>query len=204
MDDIRVGETTLSSFKVTLEPEEVSAATEKERITWRPEVFVQGRFSFSPVRSAEPISITDFHLTRLEIGWSGRLTTHFGMGFEVKIHDAIYGEPRSMLNDAFVEYEFSNHLKIRLGQFVKPFGFDVQQSTSLRESPERAMFAGYFFPAKRDRGIMVSGDLKDYGNRALKNVSYSFGLFSGNLFFDKTRSEPNFVARRARRSSALI
>jgi hypothetical protein len=116
------------------------------------------------------------------------------MGFEVKVHNAVYGEPRGMLNDAFVEYEFSDHLKVRAGQFVKPFGFDVQQSTSARESPERGMFAGYFFPGERDRGIMVSGDLNAFSNHALKNVYYSFALFSGNLFLEKARSQPNFVA----------
>jgi phosphate-selective porin len=65
-----------------------------------------------------------------------------------------------LVNDAFVEYYLNDHTTIRAGQFVKPFGFDIQQSSSVRESPERAIFAGYFFPGQRDRGILLSGDLR--------------------------------------------
>lgn len=170
-------------------------AKEQGRLSLRPEVFIQGRFSLSPVRSVEARSATDFRLTRLEVGWSGKVTKRVGLGFEIKVHNAVYGQPRGMLNDAFVECQFSDHLKVSAGQFVKPFGFDVQQSSSIRESPERGMFAGYFFPGERDRGIIVSGDLNALNNHALKNVSISLAVLSGNLFFEKAKAQPNFVAR---------
>ena len=50
-------------------------------------------------------------------------------------------------------------MTIRAGQFVKPFGFEVQQPDAVRESPERAMFAGYVFPGERDRGVMLLGNV---------------------------------------------
>jgi hypothetical protein len=195
LDGIKVEAANPAPLEVTLEPEVVKTAKEEGRISLRPEVFIQGRFALSPVRSSEARSETNFQLMRLEVGWSGKLTKRLGMGFEVQVQHAVYGQPRGMLDDAFVEYEFSDHLKVSAGQFVKPFGFDVQQSSSVRESPERGMFAGYFFPGERDRGIMVSGDLNALSHHALKNVSYSFAVFRGNLFFEKAEAQPNFVAR---------
>lgn len=195
LDGIEVDAAKPIALEVTLEPESIEVAKEQGRLSLRPEVFIQGRFSLSPVRSVEARSATDFRLTRLEVGWSGKVTKRVGLGFEIKVHNAVYGQPRGMLNDAFVECQFSDHLKVSAGQFVKPFGFDVQQSSSIRESPERGMFAGYFFPGERDRGIIVSGDLNALNNHALKNVSISLAVLSGNLFFEKAKAQPNFVAR---------
>ena len=81
------------------------------------------------------------------------------MGFEIQYHPAPAGAPTEFVNDAFLEYYPSDPITIRVGQFVKPFGFDIQQSSSRREAPERGMFAGYFFPGQRDRGVMVSARL---------------------------------------------
>src|SRR6266496_3757335 len=41
--------------------------------------------------------------------------------------------------DAFIEYYLSDHATVRVGQFIKPFGFQIQQSSARRESPERGI-----------------------------------------------------------------
>ena len=94
----------------------------------------------------------------METRWSGRLSPKVGLGFELQYHPAPDGSAFEIVNDAFVEYYPSDRVSVRVGQFVKPFGFDIQQSSADRESPERGIFAGYFFPGQRDRGVMLHAE----------------------------------------------
>jgi hypothetical protein len=43
------------------------------------------------------------------------------------------------------------------GQFIWPFGFELQNSSSSREMPERARAIRTLFAGERDRGVMLSG-----------------------------------------------
>ena len=124
-----------------------------QEIAAMPELFVQSRFQALPIDDATVSDApTNFELTRMETRWSGRVAPKVGLGFELQYHPAPEGASFEIVNDAFVEFYPSDRLTIRAGQFVKPFGFDIQHSSSDRESPERGIFAGYFFPGQRDRG----------------------------------------------------
>lgn len=162
----------------------------------RPEVFIQSRFSALPVNGG---GISDFDpnfsLTRVETRWSGRVSDRIGAGLELQYHPALDGAAEELVNDAFMEYYLNAHQSLRVGQFVRPFGFDIQQSSSERESPERAIFAGYFFPGQRDRGMMLSGDLDWLEVSPLKNVHYWIGVFNGNRFFNDNNTQANALFR---------
>lgn len=149
----------------------------------KPEIFIQTRYSAAPISDSASEFEPNISLTRIESRWAGRVSERLGAGLEIQFHPAIDGSPEELVNDAFVEYYINDHATIRAGQFVKPFGFDVQQSSGVRESPERGIFAGYFFPGQRDRGAMIFGDLDFADSRALKNVHYFLGAFNGNRFF---------------------
>ena len=97
-------------------------------------------------------------MTRIEAGWAGHLSDRVGVGLELQFHPALEGAAEELVNDAFVELYLTPGLTLRAGQFVKPFGFDVPRSSADREFPERGMFAGYFFPGQRDRGLMLMWD----------------------------------------------
>ena len=113
----------------------------------KPEIFLQTRFSKLLVKgAAEGEADQNFQMTRIEARWAGRLSPRWGAGLELQFHPALEGAPEEIVNDAFMEFYASREVTIRAGQFIKPFGFDIQQSSADREYPERAMFAGYFFP----------------------------------------------------------
>jgi len=131
-------------------------------------------------------------MTRIETRWSGKVSELIGAGLEIQFHPALDGSAEELVNDAFVEYYLNNHATLRVGQFVKPFGFDIQQSSAVRESPERGIFAGYFFPGQRDRGVMLYGDLNF---TLLKNVHYFIGAFNGNRFFTDNNRQMNYLLR---------
>ncbi len=154
-----------------------------------PELFVQSRFQALPLdgTSVEDAP-TNFLLTRMETRWAGLLSPKVGLGFELQYHPAPNGAAFELVNDAFVEYYPSERVSVRVGQFVKPFGFDIQQSSAERESPERGIFAGYFFPGQRDRGVMLQANVT-------RGVQVFVAAFNGNRFFADSNRRLNYNAR---------
>ncbi|MCA1606720.1 MAG: OprO/OprP family phosphate-selective porin, partial [Acidobacteria bacterium] len=177
-----------------VEPE-LGANERAETIRAKPGIFVQARYSALPIRDADSEFEPNFSLTRIETRWAGRVANRLGAGVEIQFHPAIDGSPEELVNDAFLEYYLNDHTTVRVGQFIKPFGFDIQQSSSVRESPERAIFAGYFFPGQRDRGVLLFGDLRFLDVAALRGVEYFLGAFNGNRFFTDNNRQSNYLAR---------
>jgi hypothetical protein len=154
-----------------------------------PELFVQTRFqALAMDGTSVDDAQTNFDLSRMETRWSGRLSPKIGMGFEIQYHPAPDGAAFELVNDAFVEYYPTDKLTVRAGQFVKPFGFDIQQSSADRESPERGIFAGYFFPGQRDRGVMLQAEVAS-------GLQLFLGAFNGNRFFADNNRHVNVNGR---------
>jgi len=61
------------------------------------------------------------------------------------------------LEAAFVDTWTPLHLRISVGQFKYPFGYELQQSDVVREMPERSRFILNYFPGERDRGLKIQG-----------------------------------------------
>jgi hypothetical protein len=118
--------------------------------TWKakPETFIQTRYSVAPIDGSGTAFEPNFRLSRIETRWAGKINDHLGAGLEIQFQESVEGSPERLVNDAFIEYYLTDHATIRVGQFIKPFGFDVQQSSVDRESPERGIFSGFFSPAK--------------------------------------------------------
>ncbi len=188
-------ETPATEFVERIVEPQLGGSERAETIGARPEVFVQARFSALAVRDAGSGFEPNFSLTRVETRWAGKVAERLGAGVEIQFHPALDGSPEELVNDAFIEYYLNDYTTVRVGQFVKPFGFDIQQSSAVRESPERAIFAGYFFPGQRDRGILLSGDLRFMGVPALRDVQYFAGAFNGNRFFTDNNRQLNYLAR---------
>ncbi len=187
---------TVASAQPPSQPSEVLSAFAKQvlvpdiydneqasEIKPRPEIFIQTRFSRGRVDGAtEEEATQNFELTRIETRWAGHLSDRVGAGLELQFHPALEGAAEELVNDAFVEFYVSRGVTVRAGQFVKPWGFDVPRSSADREFPERGMFAGYFFPGQRDRGVMLMWDPDDAG-AMLKNTRLYAALLNGNRFF---------------------
>jgi cell division protein FtsB len=186
------GETARSDFVERIIAPELGASERGEPLQAKPEIFIQSRYSALPIRNANEEFKPNFSMERIEARWAGKVSERIGAGLEIQFHPAPDGSSEELVNDAFVEYYLNKHATLRVGQFIKPFGFDIQQSSAERESPERGIFAGYFFPGQRDRGAMLFGDLNF---TALKNVHYFIGAFNGNRFFADNNRQANYVLR---------
>ena len=160
-----------------------------------PQLFVQTGYAARPIEGATKDDvIKNFTLTRVEAGWLGRVSDEIGMGFEIQYHPALVGAAEELVNDAFIEYYANDAVTLRVGQFIKQFGFEIQQGSDVRESPERAMFAGYFFPGQRDRGAMVSTDLGRFGG-VFEGMTLSGAVLNGNRFFNDNNGGVNVNLR---------
>jgi Phosphate-selective porin O and P len=161
----------------------------------KPEIFIQTRYSVAPFDGSGTAFNPNIRLSRIETRWAGKLNDRLGAGIEIQFQESVEGSPEKLVNDAFLEYYLTDHATVRAGQFIKPFGFSVQQSSWIRESPERPMFSGYFFPGERDRGVMLSGDLGFLSAAAFKDLQYFVGAFNGNRFFNDSNRQVNYMAR---------
>jgi hypothetical protein len=165
-----------------------------EQLRGKPELFVQSAYFANRIDTAtEDDADVNFGINRMELAWAGSVSERFGLGFELQYHPAPDGASEELINDAYVDFYASDAITLRAGQFVKPFGFDIQHSSSDRESPERGIFAGYFFPGQRDRGFLLRADLAKLG--WLDGTTLDAAILNGNRFFADNNDSLNYNLR---------
>jgi len=133
--------------------------------------YVQARYE----DSAEANKYSQFYVRRARLKAKGSFGEKTKVIFQI---DAGGGDKNTSLTlkDAYLEYgwlgvhEFAP--KITFGQFKWPFGYEVVESSSVREAPERSDVLRALFPGERDRGVMLSGP-------PAAKVMWNIGLFSG-------------------------
>lgn len=79
--------------------------------------------------------------------------------------------------DAYIAYTFGigdpyASMSITAGQYLLPFGYQVLQSSSSRETPETATVIRKLFPSDYDRGVKVSSSLS-------ARLLWEVGVFNG-------------------------
>ena len=121
--------------------------------------YIQGRYelrddSVSGVDGSGRVTTFDRWLVR-----RGRLkATYVGDNAEYMLQIDATGDG-VVLRDAeatFVDTWTPLGFRITVGQFKVPFGYEVLQSSSDREMPERARVIRALFPGERDRGLRVT------------------------------------------------
>jgi hypothetical protein len=121
--------------------------------------YIQGRYelrddSVSGVDGSGRVTTFDRWLVR-----RGRLkATYAGDNAEYMLQIDATGDG-VVLRDAeatFVDTWTPLGFRITVGQFKVPFGYEVLQSSSDREMPERARVIRALFPGERDRGLRVT------------------------------------------------
>lgn len=71
-----------------------------------------------------------------------------------------------------------NNFSLTTGLFARPFGFEVNLSSSARETPERGRMSQILMPGERDLGAMISFEPREKEQR-LKHVKLDAGYFNG-------------------------
>ncbi len=84
------------------------------------------------------------------------------------------------VRDMFVRiYEPSKHnFSLTAGLFARPFGYEVNLSSSFRETPERGRMSQILMPSERDLGAMVSYESQKT-NKHNSLIKFDIGFFDG-------------------------
>lgn len=82
--------------------------------------------------------------------------------------------------------------QIQAGIFNRPFGYEIDYSSSKRESPERSRLFQSLFPGERDLGIAMT--IKS--ERGIFSIiNFNAGFFSGNGIAKETDDYKDFIGR---------
>jgi len=114
--------------------------------------------------------VTDFSMRRARIALSG---SAFAPWFKYKL-EIDFGLGRTRATDLYVDMDFSDYNRWRVGQFKKPYDlFDLYSSKTLMfiERPAASLF---ITPANRDIGVMYRGNTKN------KRLNWAAMLGNGN------------------------
>lgn len=108
---------------------------------------------------------------------------HFGNGTEpgVQITFQFDGNERGFTVRDIWGRVFENNFQLfsfTAGMFARPFGYEVNLSSSDRESPERGRMSQTLMRSERDLGAMISLDARKK-NHPLRYLKIDAGLFNG-------------------------
>ncbi len=102
------------------------------------------------------------------------------------------------VRDMFVRlYEGKAHVfAVTTGLFARPFGFEVNLSSSVREAPERGRMSQILMPSERDLGVMVSFEPQQRSHK-LGFLKVDAGVFNGQGLSGPTDfdSHKDFIGR---------
>jgi len=71
-----------------------------------------------------------------------------------------------------------NTLSLTAGLFARPFGYEVNLSSTFRETPERGRMSQILMPSERDIGVMFSYEPQEK-NKKLSHIKFDVGFFNG-------------------------
>ena len=102
------------------------------------------------------------------------------------------------VRDMFVRlYDSKAHLfSLTAGLFARPFGYEVNLSSSYRETPERGRMSQILMPSERDLGVMLSFESQDR-NHKLGFLKIDAGIFNGQGLSGTTEfdSRKDFISQ---------
>jgi hypothetical protein len=85
-----------------------------------------------------------------------------------------------VVRDMFLKlFETNKNLfSLTAGLFARPFGYEVNLSSSFRETPERGRMSQILLPSERDIGVMVSFEPQEKKHQ-LSHLKFDVGFFNG-------------------------
>lgn len=82
---------------------------------------------------------------------------------------------------------------LQVGMFGRPFGYEINHSSSSRESPERSRIINSLFPGRSDLGAMIV--LQPGVESPFHFISLRGGLFAGNGINPETDNRKDFIGK---------
>lgn len=144
--------------------------------------YIQGQAQFADTVGQASIAGGNFgsNINKRMMIRRGRVKFAYSTPLSQSVLQLDITEKAISLKDAYIKINdmWTNYFTLTFGQFNRPFGYEIEYSSSLRESPERSRIIQTIFPGERDLGSMIT-------IQAPKTSRYNFlkldaGLFGGN------------------------
>lgn len=124
----------------------------------------------------------------------GRIKFTYTAGIAQVVFQPDFTEKGVGIKDAYLKVTTkSKGIGGQLGLFDRPFGYEINYSSSLRETPERSRVFLSLFPGEREVGAMIQLN----GKGILSDFTLNAGLFNGNGIGVETDSRKDFIGRLA-------
>jgi Phosphate-selective porin O and P/S-layer homology domain len=145
--------------------------------------YVQARYESFENSKDDTGTVDRFTVRRARLVTSARPANAVGVRLQIDAAGSSGNPPTSQpagttvqLKDAWIDwYPWQDPLAgptFTIGQMKWPFGFEVTQSSGVRETPERANFSLRLFPNERDRGAKIA-------STAGKPLFWEVGAYNG-------------------------
>ncbi len=129
--------------------------------------YVQARYEHFEDSKEGSSRVDRFTLRRVRLTAAARPSDYIGARIQADFATNTGNPPTSAqssasvaLRDAWIDWFIKGDPgagpTFTIGQMKWPFGFEVTQSSSVRETPERAAWENVLFPGERDRGAKVA------------------------------------------------
>ncbi len=129
---------------------------------------LKGRIDLDAIYGSENSPSSSFNVRRARFG----LITTFQERYKAKVIGA-FDDGRASVKDVYLEAELKDFLKLRLGHFKVPIGFERIQDSRDVPFAERSISTNNL-TSDRDIGIMMHGDVYN------EVFSYGLGVFNGD------------------------
>lgn len=149
--------------------------------------YIVGKYSTSDRKGQATDGGFDLRFIRLYL--SGYCFEDFFYRIQMEVNGAPGVDKGPRVLDAFVEWQGLDFLKVKLGQFKRPFGFEnpysplsvgfgsySQATMKLSSIGDRI---GEHKSSGRDLGLQIQGDLLPVGENGRKLIHYQIGTFNG-------------------------
>lgn len=158
--------------------------------------YFQGQFQYgepnATLKVGAPNSDPGKNFNRIGIR-RGRLKFSYSKKISKAVFQIDLTEKGIGIKDAYLQLASPKigESSITLGVFNRPFGNEIQYSSSNRESPERSKITTTLFPEERDLGVMLT--LQANKTSFWKFLKIDAGLFSGNGVKSDIKNKKDFI-----------
>lgn len=110
----------------------------------------------------------------------GRVKVTYTNGIATFLLNTDYSERGVFMRETYIKVTdpWTKTLNLSVGMIQTPFGFEPSQSSSVRETPERARYNQILFPTERDLGAFLTYQAPK--TSALKGLSATFAVVNGS------------------------
>ena len=159
--------------------------------------YFQGQFQWgenaAALKVGAPNSDPEKSFNRLGIR-RGRLKFTMEKSITTAVFQVDLTEKGLGVKDAYLQIKDGNRTAsaLKVGLFNRPFGYEIERSSSARESPERSMIVSNLFPEERDLGALIS--LHSRQESKWNFIKLDLALMAGNGIKQDIKNRKDFVS----------